>query len=481
VDGLFSAPDYWWARLIFERALAITYLIAFLVAYNQFPVLLGENGLMPVPKFLRNVNFKMAPSLFHWKYSDLLLRVVASVGIGLSLLIALGFFSLAPALIHMSVWLLLYGLYLSIVNVGQTFYGFGWESMLLEAGFFMSFFGPEWMAPSWIPLIALRWMLFRTELGAGLIKIRGDECWKNLTCLYYHHETQPLPNRLSCYFHFAPKIVHRSGVLFSHFVQLIVPFGLFLPQPFAQWSGLLIIGHQLILVISGNYSWLNWLTIILAVLCFAHPFTGALMMTPTWMKIFLYGQALLIVVLSIPPAFNLFSPRQKMNYCWNRFHLVCAYGAFGSVTKKRYEVIIEGTSDEVIDQHTVWQEYEFKAKPGNVKRIPPLVAPYHFRLDWMMWFLPFSVILKPSGIQEIEYESWFLNLIYKFLVGDNSTLKLIKFNPFHARVPKYIRASYYLYEFNSVVRNQVHSNFWKRQFIDQYLPPLSLENFRRNI
>ena len=133
----------------------------------------------------------------------------------------------------MGVWLLLWVLYLSIVNVGQTFYAFGWESMLLEAGFFAAFMGPSGMEPSLVPVLALRWMLFRTELGAGLIKLRHDACWRQLTCLDYHYETQPLPNPLSAYFHRLPKAMHRFSVLFSHFVQLVVPFGLFAPQPVA--------------------------------------------------------------------------------------------------------------------------------------------------------------------------------------------------------------------------------------------------------
>src|SRR5436190_1707907 len=130
-------------------------------------------------------------------------------------------------------WLLLWVLYLSIVNVGQTFYGFGWESMLLEAGFLAAFLGPAWSQPSPIPVLALRWMLFRVELGAGLIKLRHDSCWRDLTCLYYHYETQPLPNPLSWYFHRIPRPVHRFSAAFSHFVQVIAPFGLFAPQPVA--------------------------------------------------------------------------------------------------------------------------------------------------------------------------------------------------------------------------------------------------------
>src|SRR5262249_33150826 len=117
--------------------------------------------------------------------------------------------------------------------------------------------------PSAVPILILRWMLFRVEIGAGLIKVRHDRCWRDLTCLYYHYETQPLPNPLSWYFHRLPKWAHRFSVLFSHFVQLVAPVGLFAPQPIASISGGLAIFHQLWLIVSGNYAWLNWLTVVL--------------------------------------------------------------------------------------------------------------------------------------------------------------------------------------------------------------------------
>src|SRR5207253_10375791 len=241
------------------------YLIAFAVALEQFPALLGERGLLPVPRYLERASFLDAPSLFHFGYSDRLLRAVSVAGIVLSLAIVAGLPDRWPAPLTIAIWLVLWGLYLSIVNVGQTFYAFGWESMLLEAGFFTAFMGPAPVEPSLIPALALRWMIFRTELGAGLIKLRHDRCWRDLTCLFYHYETQPLPNPLSWYFHRLPKFMHRSSVLFSHLVQVIVPFGLFAPQPFASIAGGLGIFHQLWLIISGNYAWLNWLTVVLGV------------------------------------------------------------------------------------------------------------------------------------------------------------------------------------------------------------------------
>ena len=95
----------------------------------------------------------------------------------------------------MAVWALLWVLYLSIVNVGQIWYSFGWESLLLETGFLAIFLGPATVEPPVLTLWLLRWVLFRVEFGAGLIKLRGDPCWRSLTCLYYHHETQPMPTR----------------------------------------------------------------------------------------------------------------------------------------------------------------------------------------------------------------------------------------------------------------------------------------------
>ncbi|HXH30650.1 MAG TPA: lipase maturation factor family protein [Bacteriovoracaceae bacterium] len=479
MENLLSAPDYFWIRLIFERGVAVLYFVAFTSALNQFPALLGEKGLLPVKDFLRQVGFKDAPSLFHWKYSDHLLKIVCWVGMGTSAGITLGFLSTAPILVHLLCWLLLYFLYLSIVNVGQDFYGFGWETMLLEVGFFTAFMGPAWVTPGWIPIIILRWMLFRTEMGAGLIKLRGDPCWRNLTCLYYHHETQPLPNPWSRYFHHMPKWGHRSGVVFSHFVQLIVPFGLFFPQPIAQVCGALIIAHQLILVISGNYSWLNWLTIVLGLLAFQDPGeSGASAPIPQWFLLLQVGAGFLTLYLSYRPLLNLFSPKQRMNFCWNRWHLVGAYGAFGSVTRDRYEINLEGTTDERLSEETRWEEYTFKGKPVKLDRLPALVAPYHLRLDWMIWFLPFTVGVSGEQIYVRGHEMWFLRLMQKLLRNEPLILKLLKDNPFTGAPPTFVRARFYRYNFTSSAEYKSSNNLWKRKYLGDFLPPVSLQSFK---
>jgi hypothetical protein len=480
--------DLWLVRLLLQRTLAAIYLIAFLVALRQFAPLLGERGLLPVPALLKRDRWRK-PSLFCWRYSDRLLKAVAWTGISLSAVALSGLSESGAVWISAGTWLVLWGLYLSIVNVGQSFYAFGWESMLLEAGFFAAFLGPAAVEPSLIPVLILRWMLFRTELGAGLIKLRHDRCWRELTCLFYHYETQPLPNPLSWHFHQLPKVLHRLAVLFSHFVQLIAPFGLFAPQPFASIAGGLIVFHQLWLIVSGNYSWLNWLTVALGVTAFSDSTLSAVIPLAVphtvprspFFDALLYALGVTTAALSIQPALNLFSKNQLMNYSYNPLHLVNAYGAFGNVTRKRYEVVLEATDEPAVTGRTRWREYGFGGKPGDLRRMPPQVAPYHLRLDWLMWFLPFSVDVIPGGIRVPGYDVWFLRLVQKLLEGDAATLKLLRENPFENRRPTFVRALFYEYRYTTRRERKESGAWWVRRELGVYLPVLSLTDVGRSL
>ncbi len=226
-----AAADLWLPRLLFQRGMGIVYFIAFLVALNQFRPLAGEHGLQPVPLFVRQVPFIESPSLFFLAPKDWAFAGAAWLGLALSCAAIGGFSERFGTPVSMAVWTLMWLLYISFVNVGQIFYGYGWETMTLEAGFCAIFLGAAATAPSPIPLWILRWMEFRVMFGAGLIKLRGDPCWRQLTCLDYHYETQPIPNPLSWYFHWLPRPVLHGGVAFNHFVEILVPFGYFLPQP----------------------------------------------------------------------------------------------------------------------------------------------------------------------------------------------------------------------------------------------------------
>lgn len=473
LTSLYSA-DYWFSKFLLQKGLAAIYLIAFINALNQFIPLLGENGLFPLPQFLEEINFKKKPSIFHWHFTDRFFKGIAWVGIALSLVTLSGLTDQGPLWITMLLWLLLWIFYLSIVNIGVVFYGFGWESMLLEAGFYAIFLGPlYWAAPVLIIWI-FRWMLFRVEFGAGLIKMRGDQCWRDLTCLNYHHETQPLPNSLSWFFHQFPEPLHKVETFFNHLVQLVIIWGLFLPQPAASIAAGFIILSQAYLIISGNYSWLNWLTIILAFSGFSdgviNSFFGLtppeMAVVPYYFEIVVMMLTVIVAYLSIDPVKNMRSSRQKMNFSFNPIHLVNTYGAFGSVTKQRFEIIIEGTQDPYLNESTEWLEYEFKGKPGDISRCPPIVSPYHLRLDWQMWFAAMSSTPRQHP--------WFKPLIVKLLNNDESVLSLLRTNPFSEDPPVFIRARLFRYGYTTFAERKVSGNWWKRDYIRDYMPPRTL-------
>lgn len=466
------APDYTLARLVIERGLALVYLIAFVVALRQFPALCGARGLEPAPAFLARVRFLDAPSLFHWGYTDRRLRIVSWVGIAVSALLLLGLPQQAPLPLTMLAWFILWVLYQSISNVGGTFYSFGWESLLLEAGFLAIFLGNDSIAPPWLVILAFRWLAFRVEFGAGLIKLRGDRCWRELTCMEHHHETQPMPNPLSWFFHRLPQPLHRLEVVGNFVAQLVLPFGLFLPQPFASVAGLLMIGTQLYLVVSGNYAWLNWVTILAISAAFADPFraSAAFEATPAWFTIAVLVLAIAIVVLSWWPVRNMASPGQAMNASFNPFRLVNTYGAFGSVSRHRIELVIEGTDADDPRDDATWREYGFKGKPDDPARLPPQVAPYHYRLDWLLWFIPLSPAYGGR---------WFVRFIARLLEGDAPTLRLIRRNPFPDAPPRFVRARFFRYRYTTWRERRELGAWWVRRFEADYLPPVRLEDLRR--
>jgi len=463
-----QAPDYWLTREVLETGLALIYLVAFLVAAFQFRPLLGEHGLLPVPRFLRHVRFLDAPSLFHLGYSDRRLLAAAWSGVALSVAVVGGVPSFAPAWVSMAVWFAMWALYQSIVNVGQVFYGFGWETLLLEAGFLAIFLGAGSTIPA-LPLVYLfRWLVFRVEFGAGLIKLRGDRCWRDLTCLYYHHETQPMPNPLSWFFHNMPKPLHRVEVVGNFFAQLVVPWFLFAPQPVASVAGAVIVVTQAWLVLSGNFSWLNFLTMALAVSAFddralslvLHVTPPHLVPLPLWWQGAVIAVTLLVLVLSYRPVRNLISPRQVMNSSFDPFHLVNTYGAFGSVTKVRYEVAVEGRRDGE------WTEYEFKGKPTRVERVPRQFAPYHLRLDWLMWF---------AAMEPAYGNPWLITFLVRLLQDDRPTLRLLRRNPFPDSPPSEVRATLYRYRFTTPAELRRERVWWIRERAGEYLPAIALD------
>ncbi len=487
-----SRPTYWLTRFLILRLLGLVYAVAFLVAIHQIIPLIGEHGLLPVGIFLKNATdvfgsrtagFFRIPSIFWFGHSDSDLLTAAWTGFLLSCVVVSGFAN-APLLA------VLWFLYMSFVHVGQDWYGYGWEIQLLETGFLAIFLCPLLdmrpfpKRPPPFPLIILfRWLVFRIMLGAGLIKIRGDEVWRNGTALYYHFETQPITGPLSRWFHFLPRAILKAGVWFNFLAELVAPFFAFWPRIARHIAGSIIVALQLTLILSGNLSFLNWLTIIPALACFDDGFWSkflprSLVRRAEYVARFAIPSrpmlatawtiAILIALLSIQPVINMLSPGQIMNTSFNRLDLVNTYGAFGSVGRERMNVVFEGTMDETPDDKANWKPYPYKGLPVALDKSSPQIAPYQLRLDWQMWF---------AAMSSPEEYPWTLNLVWKLLHNDPGILGLFADNPFPDKPPRYIRAVLYRYRFAEP--GNPERRWWNRErIVDLWLPPLSAKDPR---
>jgi hypothetical protein len=483
-------PTYFLTRFVLLRWLGLVYLFGFLAAAQQAAPLFGPHGLLPADSFFARVSevagsraegFCLLPSLFWFDSSDAALAVCGWLGVALSLVVVCGFAN-APLL------LVLWALYLSFIHAGQLWYSYGWEIQLVETGLLATFLCPTWdmnpfsrRPPPMVVLWLFRWLIFRIMLGAGLIKLRGDPCWRELTCLYHHYETQPIPNPFSWWLHFQPHWFHQLGALWNHLIELVVPWFAFGPRRVRHVAGVLLTSFQVCLILSGNLSFFNWLTIVPCLACFDDSFWPVLRLLPRRIiqraasvamtaapsrgqHLAALAYAAIVALLSLGPVGNMLSSRQAMNTSFDRLHLVNTYGAFGSVGEVRNEIVFEGTRDPAPGTNTVWREYEFPAKPGDPMRRPPIIAPYQPRLDWQIWF---AAMASPN-----EYP-WTVHFVWKLLHNDAPTLSLLANNPFPEAPPRFIRASFYRYEFAPSGSGKA---WWKRTREGLWLPPLSADN-----
>ena len=495
----------WWQRLAHEdatyeltrvvilRLLAFVYLVAFVALARQVEPLLGAHGLLPVAQFQEAMRVQVGfeafwrePTLF-WPglfgTSDTALRLASYAGIALSAAALLG---ATNAWLQLALW----ALYMSFVHVGQIFYGYGWEIQLLETGLVAAFLCP-WRsvrplpataAPK-IPIWLFRWIIFRVMLGAGLIKLRNDPCWRDLTCLNYHFETQPNPNPLAWWLHHAPAWVHAGGVLFNHFVELVVPWFAFGFRRWRHAAGLLLVALQVTLILSGNLSFLNWLTLVPALACFDDSFFARFVpsrLRDSWLQRFALLSpsilqtratqvfAVIVSLLSVGPVANLASSDQSMNQSFFPLDIVNTYGAFGSVDRERYEVVLEGTSDPAPDRDARWHEYELPCMPGDPRRRPCIVTPYHYRLDWQMWFAGNGA----ARGETMEREPWLIHLVWQLLEGEPGPKRLLARDPFPDAPPRWIRAGIWHYRFTDS-RSGSDGAWWIRSRVGEALPPLS--------
>ena len=473
----FEPPRYQIITWLFLRLLGLTYFVAFISFAVQASALIGADGVLPVEYYLNAVKEQLGndaylqlPTLFWFSPVDGFIKFVCIAGMVLSLSLITGF------LVRTSL-VVLYILYLSLVNGGQVFMSFQWDFLLLECGFLAIFL--PW--GSTIIVWLYRWLVFRFMFLGGVVKlVSGDKSWDNLTALSYHFETQPLATPLSWYVHHLPETVLMTGTGMTLITELLVPFLIFTPRRFRHIAAWCFIVFEICILLTGNYNFFNLLTIFICLFLFDDAAAKRLMpyrilATISNYKYLTAGMvassfALLMAITSIYMGGTQIT--RVVDRDWGiqysavyrflaPFGIVNAYGPFAVMTKVRNEIVIEGSADQI-----AWQEYQFKYKPGNLDKCPGWVAPHQPRIDWQMWF---AALNKP------EHERWLFNLLIRLLQNSEPVTAIFKHNPFPDDPPASVRARFYEYTFTSVEERKETGQCWNRSLLGDYYPPISIK------
>jgi len=475
-------PSYIRTRSVFLRALGGIYFIAFVSLWLQITGLIGSQGIMPAQQLMTVLReqslphhgwaaYWLAPTLCWLNASDTMLHLLCGGGAVLAVLVMTGYGTL-PALVGL--WVS----YLSLSIVGDVFLGYQWDALLLETGFLGIFFALGKGEPSRAILWLLRLLLFKLMFFSGAVKlVSGDALWQSLTALTVHYQTQPLPHVIAWYAHHLPVWFQKfsCGVMFL--IELALPFLIFVPRRPRLIAAGGFVFLQLLIILTGNYTFFNWLAIVLCIpllddryLRSSLPAHGARprVRGRAWITVPL---AVVITFLTIIQTLHLCRIRLQLRpVTWAYLTIyqsiyplrsVNSYGLFAVMTANRPEIILEGSNDG-----TEWKPYEFKYKPGDLKQAPRLAAPHQPRLDWQMWFESLRGTGNPSP--------WFLNFCVRLLQGEPAVLRLLAENPFPDAPPRYLRAVVYEYRFTTAAECAVTGAWWKRAERGPYCPILSL-------
>ncbi len=482
-------PSFAVGRWLFTRSVGVIYLIAFISFAVQLSGLIGGAGILPASTFLAAASDRYGAAAF-WLYptmawfgaSDAALQVMTMVGAASAIAVISGF-AVLPALA------VAYVCMLSLVTVGQDFFAYQWDVLLLEMGFLAILVVPTGLgrdAAAKEPSAAARWLLwlllFRVTWGSGLVKMySGDTSWRTLTALSYHYFTQPLPNPLSWTMQWTSAGFQKLQTLSALLIELAVPFLLFAPRRLRMAGAAVTVAFHLLIAATGNFAFYNLEVMALCLTCFDDqwyrwafrkkkmpvPVPENAKAKPPLRVLAGAGLSLLFAadaVLLSSAAAGRFYPRGIVGAALGAaapLRLANVYGAFAVMTTERREVVIEGSED---GQN--WKEYGFRHKPGDVLRQPGWVAPHDPRLDWQMWFLPFG---------EWQEHQWFVSLLMRLLQGTPEVTSLLAQNPFPDYPPRYVRALLYDYRFTTREERMVDGAWWHRELIGEYAPLMSLQ------
>jgi predicted DCC family thiol-disulfide oxidoreductase YuxK len=488
-------------RWIFLRGMALIYLCAFASLAVQVRGLAGEQGILPARRYfdaareqLGRSGFWQLPSLFWWTgASDSALQATCYAGIVLSLLLLLG-------LAQVPVLVLLWFLYLSLCGAGQEFLEFQWDLLLLEVGFLAIFVAPLTFRPRRplneseprpLAIWMLRWTAARFMFQSGIVKIlSGDPTWRDLTALGYHFETQPLPTPLGYFMHHAPGWFLSANTLAMYAIEIGLAFFVFGPRGLRIVAATGFVLLQIIILLTGNYGFFNWLSIVLCIPLlddFVWPWKcgGKRLLAPAaypgqsypialrWPRWVLVPAATLVFLVTATMALLQLGAREwtpapiiAVAAATQPFRTLNSYGLFAVMTKERPEISIEGSADG-----STWKPYTFRYKPGPLDRPPPVCEPHMPRLDWQMWF---------AALGSARHSQWLLAFEEKLLQGKAVVYDLLPANqPFSPTLPpKFVRAQIAQYHFSEYPTLRTSGQWWRRDSPASYSPVLTLRDGR---
>jgi lipase maturation factor 1 len=499
-------PNFILTRWLFFRGLGLIHLVAFGSYAVQIIGLNGSQGIESTHDLLKSMGEQLGPMAYYlmptleWlNSSDVALQALAWVGTVLSLFVMFGVLT-GPVLVVLDL------LWLSLSTGGGQFTEFQSDGMLVEATTLSLFFVSwqllepplsfskhhcEQRAPSKLSLFLLRFMIFRLMLASGIVKIlSGDETWSHLTALNFHFETQPIPTPLAWYVHWLPEWTHKGSVLAMYLSELLAPFLIFAGRKPRLIAAILIAGLHFMIALTGNYTFLNMLCMLLCLPLLDDAMVSHLVpkwlvrrivvsseksassdqstkSQSRWTTLVSQAVAAMLIALastqlcastlgSIVPTFLLEALRFVAP-----FHIADGYGLFAVMTTTRPEIVFEGSKDG-----KNWESYEFKYKPGDdLKRAPPWVEPHMPRLDWRLWF---------AAMEPLEKNPWVLGLVLQLLQGSPAMRQFFAYDPFPHEPPVLIRAFVYDYHFTTPGEKASTGAWWRRDNKRVYLPPVGL-------
>lgn len=464
-DHLWRVPeDYRLTNLVFLKGLGLIYAVAFASLAVQIEGLAGSLGILPLVEQQANLKaalgaerFWTFPSVFWLCASDTALVAAAWLGAAAGVMLALGVW---PRVMLIAA----YVLYLSLYHAGSVFMNFQWDTLLLEAGFLSIFLvGGGANIVIWL----MRLLLFKLRFLSGISKlISGDPAWSGLSALNVYFEVQPLPHPGAWYFHHLPDWLLKSGTAGVLVIEILVPFLFLAPRRYRMVGAALTIALQILIIASSNHNFINILTILLCLFLFddqalrrciprfitAPPPQG---MTRAW-RIGFAGFAAVIVATS---ALQMGAMMADTNlpgwlHTWERrvaaFALSNRYHVFPIMKAERIEVVVEWSYDA-----RTWTPLEFKYKPGDPRRAPKFIAPYHPRLDWHMWFVPLG---PPQFVMPYQ------RFLARLQQGAKPVLELLPDGTFPNGPPRYLRAHLMRYAFTDPDTRARTGRWWRLEW-----------------